>query len=92
MITGVVIQVSAVRWRVVTFVIILSCILVILRATAPVLMRIAGVVLLTVATVHNADNSFDCHLGRYMATLSFRPIALEKSIKSKGCWFALKWF
>lgn len=89
MITGVVIQVSAVRWRVVTFVIILSCILVILRATAPILMRVAGVVLLT---VDNVDNSFDCHLGRYMATLSFRPIALEKSIESKGCWFALKGF
>lgn len=62
LITGVVIQVSAVRRWVVTFVIILSCILVILRAAAPILMRVAGVVLLTVATVHNVDNSLDCHL------------------------------
>lgn len=55
---------SVVRWRVVTFVIMLSCFLVVLRATTPIAIRIAVVVILPMATVDDADNSMHRHLGR----------------------------
>lgn len=63
--TGVVVEVSAFWVRVATVIIVISCILVTLRSGVPLVIDVAGVVLLARASFHNVDDSMDCHLRRH---------------------------
>lgn len=63
--TGVVVEVSAFWGRVATVIIVFSCILVTLRSGVPLVIDVAGVVLLARASFHNVDDSMDCHLRRH---------------------------